>query len=353
MPAWSTVQLPLMGAPRGDVVRVPVMHVAEVRKRKARESILLWPDERHVPPVTSSSNVKVLDSWVLEPEMDALGPLKVFAKPTHTMPDHDEVGGRIKGWAPEMSEIDRQIDEGRLYVPNDQAIWRVLDSLRLLSREEWLRLSSESWREDLAAVSDGPWLRRFRDALIDVTDESREAIGRGFRSLVDRLRLQSRSPLSDTEALALVLCGGAAYNQVTRAGLEVSMSPAQVEGAAQALDLDPVIARGFAVAFSDQEVTPMAYELLPTGPVHASTRRRAFWDDGKKVFIAKVRCTLRGVVGWEDQLWLLREVTPWRAHRQMHEFVLDLEDVSDFRWIDLIETYEVQVPPFGLRLDEW
>lgn len=342
-----------MGAPQGDVARVPVMHVAEVKKRKARESILLWPDERNVPPVTNSSNVKVLNSWVLEPEMDALGPLKVFGQATRTMPDHDEIGSRIKGWAPEMSEIDRQIDEGRPYVPNDEAIWRVLNCLRPLSGEELVRLSSESWRDDLAAVSDGPWLRRFHDALIDVPDESREAIGRGFRSLVDRRRRQSGSPLSDTEALALVLCGGAAYNQVTRAGLEVSMSPAQVDGAAQVLDLDPVIARGFAAAFSDQEVTPVAYELLPTGPVHASTRGQAFWGDGKQVFIAKVRCTLRGGVGWEDQIWLLREVTPWRAHRQMHQFVLDLEAVSDFRWVDLIETHEVQVPPFGLRLDEW
>lgn len=111
MPAWSTVQPPLMGAPQGNVARVPVMHVAGVRKRKARESILLWPDERNVPPVTSSSNVEVLDSWVLEPEVDALGPLKVFAKATRTMPDHDEIGGRTKGWAPEVSEIDRQIDE--------------------------------------------------------------------------------------------------------------------------------------------------------------------------------------------------------------------------------------------------
>jgi hypothetical protein len=342
-----------MGAPQGNVARVPVMHVAEVRKRKALESILLWPDERNVPPVTSSSNVKVLDSWVLEPERDALGPLKVFAKATRTMPDHDGVGGRIEGWAPEVSEIDRQIDEGRPYVPNDEAIWRVLDCLRPLSREELVRLSSESWRDDLAAVSDGPWLRRFHDALIDVPDESREAIGRGFRSLVDRLRRQSGSSLSDTQALALVLCGGAAYNQVTRAGLEVSMSPAQVDGAAQVLDLDPVIARGFAAAFSDEEATPVAYELLPTGPVHASTRGQAFWGDGKQVFIAKVRCKMRGEVDWEDQIWLVREVTPWRAHRQMHEFVLDLEDVSDFRWIDLIETHQVQVPPFGLRLDEW
>lgn len=166
--------------------------------------------------------------------------------------------------------------------------------MRPLSREELVRLSSESWRDDLAAVSDGPWLRRFHDALIDVTDESREAMGRGFRSLVDRLRHQSRSPLSDTEALALVLCGGAAYNQVTRAGLEVSMSPAQVDGAAQVLDVDPVVARGFASAFSDQETTPMAYELLPTGPVHASTRHQFFWNDGKHVFIAKVRCMERG-----------------------------------------------------------
>lgn len=146
-------------------------------------------------------------------------------------------------------------------------------------------------------MSDGPWLRRFHDALIDVTDESREAMGRGFRSLVDRLRHQSRSPLSDTEALALVLCGGAAYNQVTRAGLEVSMSPAQVDGAAQVLDVDPVVARGFASAFSDQETTPMAYELLPTGPVHASTRHQFFWNDGKHVFIAKVRCMERGGSG--------------------------------------------------------